>query len=392
MVKQAVVLAAGEGERLRPLTAYKPKVMIPVGNKPILQYVIEALVESGIREIILVVGYRKEAVMRFFEDGRELGARIEYVFQSAQLGTGHALKQAEGKTEGTFLVLSGDNIIAKETLSPILDMEQPSVLAKEGEEAGKYGVLITRDDELVEIVEKPTQPPSFLLNTGIYILPQAIFEYLREELDLPKAISSMVSDGVKVKVRITDGVWLDALYPWDLLKLNSFVLRRTSPSISGRVEKGVVIKGDVIIGEGTRIRSNSYIAGPVVIGRNCEIGPNVCIFPSTSIGDGSRIFPFSEIRNSILGEGVTIWTGSLITSSIIDNFSSLGARASLTEDEVVVRVNGEERRVRMGIIVGEGCKIGENVVIRAGVRVGNRVRVRGLKVIDEDIPDNTLVL
>ena len=132
-IEQAVVLAAGEGQRLRPFTASKPKVMIHIANKPILRYVIEAAAKNGIRKISVVVGYRKDQVMDYFGAGDRFDVEIEYVEQRVQLGAAHALKQVEGVARGRFLVLSGDNIIEPSTISKIMDAEPNTVLVKEQE-------------------------------------------------------------------------------------------------------------------------------------------------------------------------------------------------------------------------------------------------------------------
>ena len=391
-IRQAVVLAAGEGQRLRPFTVYKPKVMLPIANRPVLQYVVEALAQSRIRRILLVVGYQREQVMDFFGGGERFGVQIDYLFQDLQLGTGHALKQAEEKTDEVFLVLSGDNIIEAKTLSPLLEQQPPAILLKEQENVSKYGVAVVEGEKVVELVEKPSQPPSFLVNTGIYLLSRDIFPYLEEETDLPSAISRMLREGVEVRAPRTEGTWLDVAYPWDILRLNYFVLRESPSFIGGTVERGALIKGRVSVGKGTRIRAGSYIVGPAIIGEHCEIGPYVCIFPATSIGNGCRLSSFSEIRNSVLGEDVEVGMGSLVEDSVIDRGTVIRGKFSAPGGETEVRVEGEHHRVRMGVMIGEHCRIGENVVLTPGVRVGNRARLRALRVIEEDIPDEALVL
>ncbi len=388
---QAVILAAGEGQRLRPLTAERPKVMLPVANRPILQYVIEALAECGIREIVMVVGYRKEEVMRYFGDGREFGVKIEYVFQHPQLGTGHALMQAKDKVGESFFVLPGDNVIEARTLLPLLDLRPPAVLLKEGPPSSKYGIAVIEGGRLVELVEKPSLPPSPFVNTGIYLLSSSIFDLLREELDLPAAISRLCRER-EVRAACTAGLWEDAVYPWDLLRLNFEALKSTKHSLGGLIEPGVVIRGRVKVGEGTRIRAGTYILGPAVVGRRCEIGPHSCIFPATSIGDDVRIGPFSEIRNSIIEEGAEIGTGSAIEDSFVGRGARLRARFSAPSGEADVEVEGERHRIRMGAVVGEGSRIGENTTVLPGVRIGKGAEIRGLRIIEKDIPDEALVL
>ncbi|GAG16823.1 unnamed protein product, partial [marine sediment metagenome] len=126
-IEQAVILAAGEGQRLRPLTVLKPKVMIPIADKPILQYVVEALAVNGVRHIIMVVGYRKEQVQDYFGSGEKLGVEIDYIVQKQQLGTAHALMHAKDAVEDRFLVLPGDNIIKSDTIAPLVEAK-PSII------------------------------------------------------------------------------------------------------------------------------------------------------------------------------------------------------------------------------------------------------------------------
>src|SRR4030042_1021823 len=139
---QAIILAAGEGPRLRPFTMSKPKVMLPIGNKPILAYVVKALVENGLMDIIMVVGYKKERIMSFFGDGSKFGAKITYVVQEKQLGTAHALLYVKNMVKEDFVLVAGDNIVDKETISRIIQHDNnPSVLVTESELPSKYGVI-----------------------------------------------------------------------------------------------------------------------------------------------------------------------------------------------------------------------------------------------------------
>ncbi|MBI4304547.1 MAG: NTP transferase domain-containing protein, partial [Chloroflexi bacterium] len=307
-IEQAVILAAGEGQRLRPFTSLKPKVMIRIANKPILRYVIEAAAQNGIRKIILVVGYRKEQVVDYFGSGEQLSVNIEYVEQKQQLGTAHALKQIRGKVLGNFFVLSGDNIIDPVTIAELVKTTPNTVLVKEQENASKYGVIEVEGSKVTNIVEKPeTQSvTSNLVSTGIYAFNTDIFDFVEHETELTAAIKRMIKQGHEMRMCLTKGTWLDVVYPWDMLELNDLALAKISPVTAGTLEQGVVLKGRVSIGQGTTIRAHSYVVGPAIIGENCEIGPSVCILPSTSIGDNVCIFPFTSITNSMIGDGVEI--------------------------------------------------------------------------------------
>ena len=391
-IEQAIILAAGEGQRLRPFTALKPKVMIPIAGKPILQYVVEALSLNGMRHIIIVVGYRKEQVLDFFGSGEHFGVEIDYVTQPQQLGTAHALTQAKKMVEGKFLVLSGDNIIESDTIASFMTTKPSAILVKEQEDVSKYGVVIVGDGAVEDIVEKPREAPSNLANTGIYAFAPEIFEFTKDEVDLPAALRRMIAQGHRLTAEEARGIWLDVVYPWDILKLNDITLRKISPGIEGTVEGDVTLKGLVSIGRDTLIRANSYIVGPAIIGENCEIGPNVCLFPATSLGDNVLVSPFTQIRNSVIGDNVYIGPGSSIQDSIIDRGSILGAHFIARSGEAVVEIDGEYQKVSCGAMLGEGCNLEDGVVAQPGTMIGNYSQLRALKVVSGNIPDGSLVV
>ena len=391
-IVRAVILAAGEGQRLRPFTALKPKVMIPIANKPILQYVIEALAQNGVGDILIVVGYREGQVLDYFGSGERFGVKIGYVEQPQQVGTAHALKQVKGVIAGDFLVLSGDNIIEPDTIAQLLSVKPTAILIKRQENVSKYGVVTVRKGRVMEIVEKPEEAPSNLVNTGIYAFAPDIFPFLEREADLTSALGQMIGSGYSITAYETNYEWLDVVYPWDILKLNGSALKKVSPSVAGSVESGVTIKGLVSVGEGTQIRANSYIVGPVIIGDNCQIGPSAYILPATSIGENSVISPFSQIQNSVIGSDVEVAPGCVIQDSIIDRGSLLRGHFTAWSGEAVVEVDGEYHKLKVGAMVGEHCQIEENVNVRPGVIIGNHCRVKGLKVIGENIPDGSLVV
>ena len=391
-IEQAVILAAGEGQRLRPFTSSKPKVMIPIANKPILRYVIEAVVKNGIRKIIVVVGYRKDQVMDYFGAGENFDAEIDYVEQKQQLGTAHALKQVEPKVNGRFLALSGDNIIEPDTISKLVQEPDTAILVKEQENISKYGVIEERDGLVTNILEKPQESLSHLVNTGIYVFRDDVFGSIEQETDLPSVILNMIKRGQEVRVCEADGTWLDVVYPWDMLELNDLALAKISPTTGGTIESGVNVKGLVSIGDGTVIRSNSYIVGPVIIGENCEIGPGVCILPSTSVGDNICLSPFTVVGNSIIADGVEVGANSHIQDSVIDRGSQIKGHFISQSDETLIRVDDEHHHTHVGVMIGEHCTIGSSVVTSPGIIIGNRCQVKGLKALENSIPDESLVM
>jgi len=391
-MKQAVILAAGEGRRLRPFTVTKPKVMLSIAGKPMLGYVIESLARHGVRNIILVVGYKKEQVFDYIGSGEQFGVDITYVTQDRQLGTAHALAQAKGVTESEFLVLPGDKLIEPDAIAQFVGIKPEALLVKRVDNPTRFGVVIVEKGMVKNIVEKPKQAESNIISTGIYAFTEEIFGSIELELDIPDALNNMLAQGKSIRAVETDGTWLDVAYPWDILSVNDAILRRIPANLNGMIETGVALKGLVSVGKDTVIRSNSYIVGPVVIGEGCDIGPNVCIFPSTSIADNVVISPFTEIKNSVIGDDVNIGSGSIIQDSVIDKGCVIGGRFTACSGETEVKVNGEHHLVKVGAMLGGGCSLGDSVTAQPGVIVGNYSQIKALKLIGDRLPDRSLVV
>jgi len=390
-MKQAVILAAGEGQRLRPFTVTKPKVMLSIADKPILQYVVESLAQNGIRNIVIVVGYRREQIFDYMGAGEQFGVDIVYITQERQLGTAHALAQAKDAVEDEFLILPGDNLIEADTIARFVAMKPTAVLVKKVENTARYGVVTTENGVVKDIEEKPREAKSNIVNTGIYAFTREIFDFFDAELDIPDVLNSMLAQGYVISAQETDGTWLDVVYPWDILSLNDAILRQIPADLGGSIEAGASVKGLVSVGKDTLIRSNSYIVGPVVIGENCDIGPNVSILPATSIGDNVVISPFSEIKNSVIGDDVSVGPGSIMQDSVIDEGCVIKGHFTASSGEAEIRVDDEYHLVNVGAMLGVGCNLGNNVVAQPGVIVGNYSQIQAMKLISGKLPDRSLV-
>jgi UDP-N-acetylglucosamine diphosphorylase / glucose-1-phosphate thymidylyltransferase / UDP-N-acetylgalactosamine diphosphorylase / glucosamine-1-phosphate N-acetyltransferase / galactosamine-1-phosphate N-acetyltransferase len=390
-MKQAVILAAGEGQRLRPFTVSRPKAMLSIASKPILRFIIEALARSGIRRIVLVVGYRREQVYDYFGAGEQLGVEITYVTQEAQLGTAHALARAREMIGDEFLVISGDNLIEASTIATFAEVAAPAVLIKRVAQPDRYGVVAIQAGAVKGIVEKPKEAGSNLVNTGIYAFSADIFRFTEAVLDLPDALNNMISAGQDIRAVETEGTWLDVVYPWDILKLNEAVLGSIGSSLGGTIETGVSVRGPVAIGAGTIIRSGSCIYGPAVIGSGCDIGPQVCIMPATSIGDNVVIGPFTAVRNSVIGNDVNIGPGGIVSDSVIDRGCVIKGRFTAAGGQSVVHINNECPSINVGVMMGEDCRLESNVSVQPGAIVGNACQVQMTKVLSGQLPDRSLV-
>jgi len=393
---KAVILAAGEGRRLRPFTETMPKVMLPVANKPVLEYVVDAVKNSGIDEIIIVVGYRKEVIMEYFKNYEDVD--IKYVVQDKQLGTAHALLQAKKHIKDSFIVLSGDNIIDQNSISKLIkDKSEYSILIKEHPHPSKYGVVFVEKNILKEIVEKPREELGKFISTGIYKLPSSIFDNVEELTSqgiyaLTSVIQSLV-DHDKEIITVTSDLWMDIVYPWDLLNVNEAMLHNISASVSGVIEKGVTMKGAVSVGKNTSIYSGCYIVGPVVIGDGCEIGPNTCIFPSTTIGNNSVVHPFCEIRNSVLMDDLRIGSNSYISHSIIGRGSIAGHNFTIIPGKTTIEIEDEFTKLdNIGVMIGEDSTIGSNVIVEPGVIIGRKTEISPLKRIIKNVSSDSKVM
>jgi glucose-1-phosphate thymidylyltransferase len=395
-VLKAVVLAAGEGTRLRPFTVSRPKVMIPVESRPILEYVVRSLVENGIKDIVMVVGYRKERIMTHFEDGNRFGARIRYSFQEKQLGTAHALLAASERIDEEFLVLAGDNIIDGRAVSDLLEGEGPAMLVTKSEIPSKYGVVNATHGIVEKIVEKPEDDMGNVINTGMYRFHPGILEQMRGvtregETGITHVLQRMLPD-LELRAVRTGGRWMDAVYPWDLIGLNAVALAVRGQRMAGRVDSGVTIKGPVEIGERTCIRSGSYIQGPVYIGEGCDIGPNVTIFPSTRIGDGTQIEPFTMISQSLVMDNASIGSHSHVSHSVIDDGVVLGPGCSVPGGKAVTQVENEMFRLdHIGALVGEDTSVGPGAVLSPGCIIGASCRIGPNAMVRDNLENRSVV-
>ncbi len=377
----AVILAAGEGSRMRPLTYTRPKVMLPIANRPILEHLLIEARAAGIGEFILVVGYHDEQLRGYFGDGQRWDVSIRYSSQRRQAGTADAVRTVEGMVGDRFLLLNGDMVVNRKDIARVLKKETTTIGVIEVSDTRELGLLEVTGTRVVRIHEKVQEAPSNLANAGLYLLTAEVFAAIartpkspRGEYELPAALQLMIDRGTRVGVQKI-GYWLDLSYPWQLLGANEALLAGLEPAIEGEVEANAVIKPPVAIGAGTVVRSGSYVVGPVIIGRDCGIGPNCYIRPSTSIGDGCHIGASVEIKNTIVMSNSAVPHLSYVGDSIIGEGCNLGAGtkiANLRLDEKDISVAGvNTRRRKFGAVLGDGVKTGINASINLGTMIGN---------------------
>ncbi len=382
---KAVILAAGQGTRMGPLTCNRPKVMLPVANMPLLSHVMLSARDAGIREFVLVVGFGQEIIKRYFGDGSSLNVGIEYAHQKEQLGTADAVRSAKGFVKDRFLMLNGDIIVSPQHIRNMVEQSRDVVMtARYVDNPSEFGVLEVEDERVLRIIEKPEKPPTNLANAGIYVFPLAIFDAInktrlsvRKEYEITESLQLLIDEGVGVGFLTLSGNWLDIGRPWDLLDANEHFLSGLKPEIKGEIEPLATLKGNVSVAECTVVRNGAYIVGPVIIGRNCDIGPNCYIRPGTSIGDDVRIGNAVEIKNSIIMNGTHIGHLSYVGDSIIGERCNFGAGtkvANLRHDGRTIRVRLKGKlmdsgRRKLGTIMGDDVHTGINSMINVGAVV-----------------------
>ncbi|MDD1672959.1 MAG: NTP transferase domain-containing protein [Methanomicrobiales archaeon] len=382
---QAVILAAGEGSRIRPLTWSRPKAMIPVANVPIIGHVINSLVENGIRSIIVVVGYRREQVMNYLAT---LEIPIQVVVQDKQLGTAHALQCAESNVKEDFIVLPGDNWINPGSIAKIKG-ERNAMLVKEHERPTNFGVVEIENGNVTRIVEKPAIAPTMTVSTGVLSLTKRFFEHI-ETTEIPDALTLMIERGECIKAIPADD-WQDAIVPWDLLAMNAHLLKQISSRYEGTVSRNAIIKGSVRIGVGTIIHPYTVILGPVIIGDNCEIGPHVSLMPYTSIGSRVRVESHSHIAGSLIMDDTLIGPHSTIRDTVIAEGCAFEDHISTWPSETLFDIHGEIWKAEFGAVIGDRVRAGPFTTLNNCI-VGNNVKIQGGRMITSIIPDGTSVL
>jgi UDP-N-acetylglucosamine diphosphorylase/glucosamine-1-phosphate N-acetyltransferase len=412
---KAVVLAAGLGTRMRPLTFTKPKFLLPVAGKPSLDHVLLLLKNAGIDEIAMVVGYGREQIIERYGDGSGFGLKLEYLHQKKLLGTANAVSLAEKFVAGDrFVVMNADTLVDQESLNALLkrckklsrDKKLGGVMATiEVEEPEQFGIVYMKGKKVSEVVEKPKRVKSRLANAGVYVFDSMVFDAIKKtkkskrgEYELTTSVQILINEGRTIYTSPLN-LWADIGRPWDLLMANRYFLQGQRAEIRGKVESGANVEDNVYVGEGSRIRSGSYILGPTYIGKDCDIGPNCFVRPSTSIGDEVRIGNAVEVKNCIIMDRTNIGHLTYAGDSVIGSNCNLGAGTTianlrLDEKPVKMEVGGKvvsSGRRKLGTIIADNVKTGINCTINVGVKIGPDSAVGPGTVVYKDVPPNTMV-
>jgi glucose-1-phosphate thymidylyltransferase len=322
---KALILAGGAGTRLRPITHTSAKQLVPVANKPILFYGIEAMVAAGITEIGIIVGDTRHEVMTALGDGSSFGAAFTFIPQDAPLGLAHCvLIAADFLGADDFVMYLGDNLLeqdlaafvhAFETARGGVDAPAAQILLKQVPDPQRFGIAeLDGNGNVIRLVEKPADPPSDLALVGVYLFDRTIHEAVRAiapsprgELEITDAIQWLVDQGKRVRCELLTGWWIDTGKLTPLLEANRLLLEKIETRIDGKVDDTSTVDGRVVIESGATV-TNSTLRGPLVIGSGARISDSF-VGPFTAIGDEhsvvmerSKVIDIQRLEDSLIGK------------------------------------------------------------------------------------------
>ncbi|RKD97331.1 bifunctional sugar-1-phosphate nucleotidylyltransferase/acetyltransferase [Halopiger aswanensis] len=391
---KAVVLTAGEGTRIRPLSASVPKPMLPVADRPLAAHTVDAAVDAGADEIVLVVGYEAETVREYF--GSEYrGVPVSYAVQEEQAGTADAVNAAREHLEGPFAVLNGDNLYDPAAIERLFEA-CPAVCAVEVDEPSNYGVLSTTDGTITDIVEKPAEPPTNLANAGAYAFPADAREWLdvpaseRGEHEITDVLGRVIDEYAVTPVTLDR--WMDVGRPWELLEANEWKIGELERRLDGAVSDDAHLEGDVVVEEGATVKPGVVIEGPALIRSGATVGPNAYVRGATLIGEGAKVGNGVEVKNSVLSPGATVGHLSYVGDSVLGRDVNFGAGttvANLRHDEADVKFTVKGDRVstgrrKFGVVAGDDVKTGINTSLTPGLKLDTGATTKPGEVVERD--------
>ncbi|HKO39088.1 MAG TPA: glucose-1-phosphate thymidylyltransferase [Solirubrobacterales bacterium] len=351
---KGLILSGGAGTRLRPITHTSAKQLVPVANKPVLFYGIEALVDAGVEEIgIIIAPETGDEIRTAAGDGSQFGAEITYIVQDKPAGLAHAVLTAEDFIGSSpFVMYLGDNLLRdglRNLVSTFTENEPDTlILLTPVDDPQSYGVAELDGEKIVRLIEKPKDPPSNLALVGVYLFGNLIFDAARSlepswrgELEITEAIDKLIDDGRNVRSEVVRGWWKDTGQLADMLEANRLVLEELVTSIEGEVDAASKVEGRLVLGPGAKVQ-RSVVRGPAVIGAGAHV-EDAYIGPYTSIGDGVRVCR-SEVENSIV-----------LSGSVVEDLGTRMEASLLGKEVKLTRSQGMPKTLQM--LVGDKSEI-----------------------------------
>ncbi len=404
---QTVVLAAGQGTRMRPLTDRRPKPTLPVAGRPLVEHAMDAAVDAGATSFVVVVGYEADAVRDRLGDAHR-GVDVEYVVQERQRGTADAVRRAvPALADAPFAVLNGDGLYDAPSLHELF-AGGPAVGSYRVDDPRAYGVLETEGDRVVGVVEKPDDPPSDLINAGVYVFPAAAADWTdvpateRGEFELTDVLERACRERTVRAVPFER--WLDVGRPWELLAANEWKIPEAVTEavadadadevrIDGTVHEGATLRGPVFVAEGATVREGVTIEGPAYLDAGATVGPNAYVRGVTYLGENASVGHAVEVKNSVLCAGATVGHQSYVGDSVLGRDVNFGAGTNVANlrhdgEPVRFRVKGESTstgRRKFGVVCGDDARTGIDTSLNAGVSLATGARTRPGETVLRDV-------
>jgi UDP-N-acetylglucosamine diphosphorylase / glucose-1-phosphate thymidylyltransferase / UDP-N-acetylgalactosamine diphosphorylase / glucosamine-1-phosphate N-acetyltransferase / galactosamine-1-phosphate N-acetyltransferase len=398
-IRKAVVLAAGEGKRLRPLTYTRPKCMIQLAGKPILQHVLENLKAAGVGEAAIVVKYKKEAITEYFKSSPVEGMKLSFIEQGEKYGTAAAFGYAESFAGETFFGVAGDIITeasALRKLGAAAESQNGEVTAAlhAVEDAREYGTAVIEGGKIAAFEEKVEKPKSNLANCSLYVFQPSLFRKIRRLKKSPRGeyeITDLLKGAAAVEIR---DYWLDMGMPWQLFSANEFLLSGLQDN-RDRVEN-CTIRGKIVMEKDAEVH-DSVIEGNVYIGAGSYVGPHAYIRGTTSVGKDCGIGDSTTIKNSIIFDHVNAKHLTYIGDSVIGSGCNFGAATQIANyrfdagniKAVVNDVMIDTRRTKLGAIIGDNVKMGVLSSVMPGKIIGDGCWIDAGVVVKENVERKT---
>ncbi|MCX6772654.1 MAG: sugar phosphate nucleotidyltransferase [Candidatus Micrarchaeota archaeon] len=398
-IKKAVVLAAGEGKRLRPLTYTRPKCMIQLAGKPILQHVLENLNSVGVKEAAIVVKYKKEFITEYFSKNPVDNMKLTFIEQGEKYGTAAAFAEATEFASEKFFGVAGDIITEASALRRLADGAKGDVTVAlhAVEDAREYGTAVLKGGKIAAFEEKVEKPKSNLANTSLYVFEPSVFKKISALPKSPRGeyeITDILKGATAVEIK---EYWLDMGMPWQLFSANEFLLA-SLPDNRDRVEN-CTIRGKIVMEKDAEVH-DSVIEGNVYIGAGSYVGPHAYIRGTTSIGRDCGIGDSTTLKNSIIFDHVNAKHLTYIGDSIIGSNCNFGAATQIANyrfdaghikavvNDVVIDTN----RNKLGAIIGDNVKMGVLCSVMPGKMIGDGSWIDAGTVVKENIERKTHVI
>jgi mannose-1-phosphate guanylyltransferase/phosphomannomutase len=373
---KAVIMAGGEGTRLRPLTSNAPKPMLPIANRPMMEHVVNLLRRHGFDEIVVTVAFMANAIKTYFGDGGEFGVSMQYANEPVPLGTAGSVRNAMDLLDERFLVISGD-VVTDVDLTSLLEFhDEHDAMATIGlirvDNPLEFGIVITREDGSIErFLEKPTwgQVFSDTINTGIYVLDPGVFDYIEPDRQVDfsgEVFPKMLADGKPIYGCVAEGYWED------VGTLDAYV-RAHKDVLDQRVEldiPGFRVSEGVWLGDGVDISPDAEVLGPAVIGPGATIEADVRLGEYVVLGSNARVLSGSDLERSVVHDNVYIASGARLRGTVV----------------------GRASNIRQNVRCDEGVVLGDEVLVGAGAVLGTDVKVYPFKTIEDGAVVNSSIV